>query len=382
MRVLHANNLHRGIGGIARAVEDMVELQRQGGQEADLFARDSRSLAGLRGRFVAFAGGLYARDAVREFRRLLRDRRPDVVHAHELYPLISPWILACCGEAGVPVVMGCYDYRLTCPVATHFSHGAACRRCTGGREHWCVLRDCRDSLPESVAYALRAASARRFRLHERHVARFVACSEHLARHLVEHAGLDAARVAVTPPPVRIPAQPVADPSAGAYVAFAGRFAPEKGVEVLVEACRIARLPLRLAGGASSHPAVRPGDDVAFVTTRSPEELAGFYRGARVLAAPSLFEETFGVVPAEAMSHGVPVVASRIGALPETVGDGGLFAVPGDPSDLAGKLLLVWSDAGLARDLGRAGRSRSLAYDGRRGREALARIYADAAGAPA
>ena len=174
--------------------------------------------------------------------------------------------------------------------------------------------------------------------------------------------------------MRIPPEPVADPAAGSYVAYAGRFAPEKGVEVLVEACRMGGLPIRLAGSAPSHPAVGRGDAAAFVMAGTPEALAAFYRGARVVAVPSLFAETFGVVAAEAMGHGVPVVASRIGALPDTVGDGGLLARPGDAADLAAQLSRVWADAPLARALGRNARRRALAFDERAHAATLIALY--------
>ncbi len=377
MRVLHANNIHRGLGGISRTFADVVEILRGAGLEVDVFTRDSRDLpANLAGKLAAFAGGLYAARAVREFDAQLHDRRPDVVHVHELYPLISPWILPRCAAAGIPVVMSSYDYRLSCPVSTHHTRGAECLRCLGGREYWCVLRNCRASVPESVAYAMRTASARHFGLYERHVARYTACSAHGRDYLTGRLGIDASRVVVNFPPIRLPAQPVEDAAAGGYVAFAGRFVPEKGVEVLVEACRRARLPVRFAGDAPRHPAVRPGDDAVFVMTRSREELAAFYRGARVLAVPSLWPETFGVVAAEAMSHGVPVVASRIGALPETVRDGetGLLARPGDAADLAEKLAAIWSDAPFARRLGRNAREHARAFDERTHAACLVRLY--------
>ncbi len=385
MRVLHANNAHRGLGGVSRAVASTVEILRAGGMQVDLFERDSRSLpSNLAGKATAFFSGLYAPRAVREFRALLRDLRPDVVHAHELYPLISPWILPQCAEEGIPVVMGSYDYRLSCPIATHFTRGEECRRCAGGREHWCVVRNCRASLPESLAYAMRNASARSFGLFG-HVARFLPVSRHLGDFLVRDPGVDPSRIVVVPPPVRLPPAPVDDPARGGYVAYAGRFAPEKGVAVMAEACRRAGLPMRFAGDAAAHPAVRPEDDASFILTRSREELADFYRGARVLAMPSTWPETFGVVAAEAMSHGVPVVVSRIGALPETVIDGvtGLLAEPGDADDLARQLRRVWDDAGLARELGRNGRRRAEAefseerYFGR-----LASVYGEVARLPA
>ena len=153
----------------------------------------------------------------------------------------------------------------------------------------------------------------------------------------------------------------ADPAEGRYVGFAGRFVPEKGVEVLLEAIRLCGLPLRLAGDAPTHPACglfRPPRGVRHDAEQGAARRTPI-RGARVLAVPSTWFETFGIVPAEAMSHGVPVVASRIGALQETVQDGvtGLLFEPGNPRDLAEKLRLLWDDAGACRRLGAAGRER-------------------------
>jgi len=93
------------------------------------------------------------------------------------------------------------------------------------------------------------------------------------------------------------------------------------VELLIEAARRTGLPLRLAGNETTHPAIRPGDPVECVLTPTRDDLMAFYRGARMLAAPSLWREAFGIVAAEAMSHGVPVIASRIGGLSDVVRDG-------------------------------------------------------------
>lgn len=360
MKVLHAYNRHRGGGGADDACEATLRISSDKGIEVGVFARSSRDLPpGLRGRVRAFFGGLYARTAVREFTRCLDEFRPDVVHAHELFPLISPWILPRCTAVGVPVVMTCYDYRLTCPVATHFRRGALCHRCLGGREHWAVLRNCRDSVPESLAYALRNAVARRFRLFSEHVNRFIALSEFSRRWLVEKARIAEHRIAVNPCSIRIPSTGVGDPAQGGYVGFAGRFVPEKGVEILLDAARRADLPVSLAGDAPTHPAARRDDRVSFVMTESPDDLAAFYRGARMIATPSIWYETFGLVAAESMSHGVPVVASRIGALQETVEDGvtGLLFEPGNPEDLAAQLRRLWEDDNLCRRLGRTARER-------------------------
>ena len=381
MRVLHAYNAHRGFGGSDSVTWATIRILRERGVDVEEFARDSRTLPpNLAGKVSAFVGGLYPAGAVRDFEAVLRVRRPDVVHTHELYPLISPWILPACARAGVPVVATCNDFRLSCPVATHYSRGELCYRCLGGHEYWCVVRNCRSSMPESIAFALRNASARRFGLFEGNVQRYVVISEFQRDFFVANVGLDADRVVLNYPPVEIPPEPVADPSQGSYVGFAGRFVPEKGVEVMVEACRRAGLPMRFAGDAPSHPAVRPDDQASFVMTKSRAELAEFYRGARLIVTPSIWTETFGLVQAEAMSHGIPVVASSLGALKETVRDGetGLHARPGDVTDFAEKIARIWNDADLARRLGRGARRHVESQFSEQAHfDRIMRIYAEA-----
>ena len=91
-----------------------------------------------------------------------------------------------------------------------------------------------------------------------------------------------------------------------------------------------------------------------------EDLAKFYRGARLLVVPSTWSETFGIVAAEAMSHGVPVVATRLGALQYTVDDEvtGLLFEKGNVPDLSEKISRVWNDPSLCRRLGRAAREKA------------------------
>ena len=95
--------------------------------------------------------------------------------------------------------------------------------------------------------------------------------------------------------------------------------------------------------------------------------------------PSIWFESFGIVVGEAMSHGIPVLASRIGALAETTVDGetGLLFEPGDVAGLAAAMRRLWDDAGLARRLGRGGRAHIARHSSRAAhRDTLLGIYAD------
>ena len=357
-RVLHAYNLQRGGGGAGIAARATIAALARRGVEIHEFVRDSRTLApGLAGNAKAFASGLYARAAVRDFAVKLETCRPDVVHVHELYPLITPWVLPVCQRAGVPVVMSAYDYRLTCPTHNHFRDGRVCTSCLESSEWSCVRHNCRGNLPESVAYAARNAVAAHFDLFRRHVALFLTPTSFTADWLVTQAGIDRGRVQAIACAVELADRPV-DPCQGRYVGFAGRMVAEKGIAVLTAAARLARLPVRLALGAAEDLSLHEND--AFVThlqTRSRAELAEFYAGARFLVVPSIWFETGPLVIGEAMGHGLPVIASNIGALAQMVDHErtGLLFKTGDADDLARQMLRLWNEPELCRRLGAAAR---------------------------
>ncbi len=357
MKVLHAYNRHRGIGGSDNAWDETIRISREGGLEIEEFSRNSRDISSnLLGKAQAFISGLYSKKAVQEFDRHLESFKPDVVHAHELYPLISPWILRQCVEKGIPAVFTCYDYRMTCAVVTHFHKGKLCLRCQDGKEWWAVLKNCRNHIFESLAYALRNRVARTNRLFVDNVSQFIVLSDFPKQWLINEVGINPERVSVNPCSLKLPEE-TGDPTQGNYVAFAGRFAQEKGVDLLLKAARIAQVPVKLAGDAATHPAIQSGDPVECVMIQGKEELSKFYRNARMVVVPSIWYETFGLVAAEAMSYGIPVVASRFGALKSTVKDGvsGLLFEMNNADDLAEKITTIWNDPELAKKLGEGGR---------------------------
>ena len=173
----------------------------------------------------------------------------------------------------------------------------------------------------------------------------IAVSEALAE---EARGLGAEDVAVVPNGVAIPPEPgvEADPP---YVLYAGRLSEEKGVEELVEAA--GGLPLVVAGDGPLRDRV-PGA-LGFVPR---DELERLLAGAAVVACPSR-REGFGLICAEAMAYGRPVVASAVGGLLDLVRDGetGVLVPARDPHALRAAIERLLADAELRARLGTAAR---------------------------
>lgn len=167
-------------------------------------------------------------------------------------------------------------------------------------------------------------------------------------------GLGARDVRVIPSGVDVPGTVVAEDDPP-FVLFAGRLSPEKGILELVAAA--AGLPLVIVGDGPLRDRV-PGAR-GFV---GHDELERLYARAAVVAVPS-HREGFGVVCAEAMAHGRPVVASAVGGLLDLVVDGetGILVPPGDVAALRDALTRLLADEALRRRMGDAARERVRAH---------------------
>jgi glycosyltransferase involved in cell wall biosynthesis len=210
------------------------------------------------------------------------------------------------------------------------------------------------------------------------LARRVLCKARLviaaSNDLAERArALGAREVRVIPSGVELPERVgiEADP---AEVLYAGRLSAEKGVLELLDATE--GLNLVVAGDGPLRDRIPSAS--GFV---SHDELQLLYARAAVVACPSR-REGFGVVCLEAMAHGRPVVATRVGGLLDLVVDGetGIVVPPRDPAALRSALERLLADPDLRRKLGSAGRDRARThFSWERITDATLAAYAEAMG---
>ena len=360
--VLFLHNRYRTTGGEERVVEDLLWLVRERmGEQAQLLVRDSAQLGARQAALGLLRGGMSPADITRAVR--LTGAR--VVHAHNLQPALGWRALAAARAAGARVVLHLHQYRLVCAIGVCFTQGSECTRCHGRNTLPGVLRNCRASRPEAIAYAASLALWQR---------RLVAQADALivpsafARERLRELGvpLDWQRVHVLAPPLPMlgaadSSMPIggsharqgadaargSDPVQGSYALVVSRLSPEKGVDVAIDACRAAGLRLVVAGEGPERAALierAAGADVRFVGRVDDEELARLRAGAAIALAPSRSAETFGLAAAEAMAAGLPVVASGVGALSELVEPAALVRA-GDTDALARAMASLAADRG-------------------------------------
>ena len=279
-------------------------------------------------------------------RRALREFAPDVVHVVMMLPYLSPAVLA--PLRSVPTTMIPPDLKVVCPKGTKLlPDGSQCRVPMGAvcRREGCL------SAPRATRDAVRY---RAFRLGLRHVDRVLAVSAHLAAEL-EHVGIPATHV---PLPVPAPTGPLRrTPRECPHFVFAGRLAPVKGLDLLIDAFAslLERRPgvtLRICGDGPERSRLeqrvgRLGLSRSISFRRGmPWDWTSELEDAWALVAPSLYREPLGLVAIEAIVRDVPVIASADGGFGESVADGrsGLLFANGDAAGLLDRMTMVCDGA--------------------------------------
>jgi glycosyltransferase involved in cell wall biosynthesis len=347
--ILFIHHRYRSVGGEERAVRDLQWLVRERlGEDAELLERDSSALPMRTAAAGLLVGGLHPESVARAVRRT----GARIVHAHNLSPTFGWRSLAAARAAGARVVMHLHQYRLVCAIGVCFRDGAECTRCHGRNTAPGVALNCRGSRPESLAYGAGLALWQR-RLAAQ-VDAFVVPSR-FARARLHELGAPVDGAFVVPHVVRsILSEPPA-PGRG-HALVVSRLAPEKGVDVAIEACRIAGVELVVAGdgpersrlealaaaGARAGAALGAAGSVRFVGHVGDDALAGLRAQASVAVVPSRSAETFGLAAAEAMAAGLPVAATRAGALDELL-PAAWLAPPGDALSLAAVISRLHGD---------------------------------------
>jgi glycosyltransferase involved in cell wall biosynthesis len=332
--ILHSRYLSGAASGENRVVDDEARLLIDGGHRVDVWDPAPNSAHGFRLMGTA-ARAIWSTEATARVRGLIRRSKAEIVHCHNLFPLLSPAVLRAASGEGAAVVMTLHNYRLLCLPATFIRDGRVCEDCLG-RPPWPgVLHACyRDSTLGSAALATSLTLHNTFHTFDR-VAKYLAVSGFVRRKYVE-AGWPYDRIEVKS---NFASESPKREGPGRYFLYLGRLSPEKGVETLLSAWRRSSARLLVVGDGPTARALKADapPNVEFRPTVSPAEVPTLIREARALLLPSLWYEAQPRVILEAYAAGVPVLASDLGALPEAVGpDSGLLVAPGDAGS--------WADA--------------------------------------
>ena len=348
-RVLLLHNRYRLEGGEERSVALQQRALANAGIAHRLLERRSADTPRVQAAAALLRGGA----AEEEVAAAVGELGADVVHAHNMQPLIGPRGLAAARAAGARVVLHLHNARLFCAIGVAARDGAPCFRCRGRNTIPGLMLNCRESVPEAIAYAAGLAMHQPLALGS--TDRFVAPS-HWAAGQLARLGVPSGRLDVLTH--YVPADELSGGSRahqGRYVLAAGRLSPEKGHDLAIEAAALAGVPVWIAGDGPAAAELEQLVDrlkapVQLLGNVPRAEMPALLQGAAALVLSSRSHEFSPFSVLEAMGSGVPVVATRSGGVPELVGEERCVPL-GDASALAERLTALWSDPGRRREEG-------------------------------
>lgn len=357
LRVLVVHNSYGHRGGEDSVVESEVELLRRNGNTVLEF-RDTNNRIEEVGKFNVLKEVFWSRSSADRLKRVLADFLPDVVHVHNTFVMISPSIYWVVDEAGIPVVQTLHNFRLFCPQAMFLRGGHVCEDCLGKVPWRGVTRRCyRESHLQSAVSATITYGHRLLGTWNNKVTRYIALNDFCRNKFIE-GGLPESKVVVKPNFVEWSgvddedALPEQDKTSFLFV---GRLSAEKGIGTLADAARNVGVNglIRVVGGGPEETQLRGVDGVSLVGALDSLGVKREMSRSVALVMPSIWYENFPRTLVEAFACGLPVIASRLGALAELVKDGhtGLLFNPGDSLDLSKKLRWAMDNPGEMKRMG-------------------------------
>lgn len=326
------------------------------------------------------------------FEEAMLDLIPDVVHFHHLKDM-SPRMVEIARERGAAVVLTLHDFYVACSLV-HLRKlaGGPCDGPAGGLEcaATCFAAEGAAAIPR---WTTRAAYFRRILA----LAERVICPSRSLADFFAEFGVAPERLRLLPNGIAVEALPDVPPAGEdaptpgtLTLAFLGSVVDYKGVHIVVEALRRARLPgvaLTIFGQIMDDDYARalrrraaeiPGLTFRLYGGYKPADLPLLLRGVDCVLIPSLVPESFSLTAREALVQGIPVVAARIGALPEAIVDdeNGFTYTPDQPTELAVILQRLAEDESLLPRL-RAGARRARVLTAPEHTAAVRAVYEEA-----
>lgn len=385
MKILTVHNSYLQRGGEDIVADMESRLLRLHGHDVQCYRQSNVGVHDMPP--MALAGGsIWSHKSAVEIGRSCDSFRPDLIHAHNTFPLISPALYWLAAKRKIPIVLTLHNFRLLCPQAMFMREGKNCEECLAKLPWRAVTRKCyRNSALQSGVVAAMLVTHRAIGTYRHKVTSYIAPSEFSRRKFIA-GGFPPEQIHVKPNFVDVEEVPAWATREGGL--FVGRLSPEKGLDVLIEATKRIQggdpgrsyCGIKVVGSGPMEGKVKQHFEDRYLGTKSSTEVLELLRASLFLVVPSTCSESFGLVVIEAFSCGVAVIASNHGALAELVEDGvtGLLTIPGDATDLARKIQWARDHPDQMLRMGRAAHAEYLRrYSARENYGLLMKIYENA-----
>lgn len=355
-KILMLHNKYLIAGGEDVSTRNEAQLLRDGGHEVDLVEYDNDEIEKI-GSIRTAIRTTWSLPAIRDVKDRLEQKAYDILHVQNYFPLISPAVLRVGAAKGVTTIQALRNYRLLCANAQLFRNGKDCEKCLGNFVPWAGIKHgCyRNSRLGSGAIAAMIATHKLLGTWQRDTHAFIAVSDYVQQKYIK-GGFQAEQVFSKPNVVAKSTR--ATVARKQQIAYVGRLSPEKGIETLISAWKLAHRPGKLVivgDGPSKKNLMKQNQHEAaiqFLGHVSPNEAKTIMAQSQAIVIPSLWAEPFPRTGVEAFSVATPVFGARSGGIPELFhnNQGGALFTPGSEKELSQLIIKLFTNPQYAKEL--------------------------------
>lgn len=385
MKILLGHNFYQVPGGEDVVFNNEKLVLEKHGHEIVLFEKYNKNIeiSGVRAKLNFFKNTVWSKSSAVEISKIIKEFRPDIAHFTNTFPQISPSVYYVLKNHGVPVIQNIQNFRLLCPGAYLMRDNKICEECIHKKIVWpSVKYGCyRKSRLNTLVLLVMLAFHRFLRTYQNYVDLYVVSTQFSKEKLLE-AGFPEKKIVVKPN--FLITDPLPTTNSGQYALFVGRLSEEKGIRTLLSAWeKLKHIPLKITGTGPLLEKARQlindnnFQNIEILGFMSKPEIYDVFKNARFLIFPSEWYEGFPLTIIEAFACGIPVIASKLGAMDEKITNyqNGIHFNPGDATDLAAKVTWAWSHPQEMQEMGRAARREfETKYTAERNYEILMGIY--------
>lgn len=325
-------------------VQREIALLRSQGNEVEVELWDNNNIRGL-ALLKTVLSPSFSSEAKKRIKSVLKKNRPDICHVHNFFPLVTPSVYEACIEEGVPVVQTLHNYRIFCANALFLRDSQPCEECLKGCSWNAVRYGCyRGSRLASIPVAQMISTHRRTDTWNRKIDQLIALTEFAQRKFIE-GGIHESKISLR----RNYSEDLGlGEQDGDYAIYLGRISAEKGISSLVKSWKKEYPKLLIVGDGIVPVNLLEKSNIEVLSRVERDKAIALLKKARFSILPTECYE--GGTPSaliESLCVGTPILASRIGGIPEILQDGRsgfLFAPRSIPSiQLAVEKFLMLGD---------------------------------------
>lgn len=366
MKILAIHNFHRkgSASGDDQVFKSETALLEQHGNEVIRYtvSNDSFDNAGGIGKIKSIFEMLWNSKCYKEVKTIIKKEKPDIVHVHTFFPLLSPSILYSAKRCGCKVVATLHDTRFVCPCATSLSGTKLCNKCGDGHYLRMFRYGCfKDSNIQSLIVAFIFKYHRIRKSFYNQIDKYICLNENQIS-LLTSIGFDTDKITkkynfvsdaeANLNPVKVEGIPER------YVVFYGRIGEEKGIRLLMKMWdKISMIPLVVMGGGPLDDEFRTWaarkQNVFFLGYTEHNKCLSIVKGGEFVIFPSIWYEGCSMVEIETESLGKTLIATDLGFSVEAIDEGvnGFKVLLGDIDQFVSKIEEMWDAPELCRQMG-------------------------------